>query len=87
MGSISELDTSGSNEFAAPSPSAGSDEVAQEDGVRLDLMDLQNPVDSRGVAVGHEYYRRLLPSGALRRCPSGSPARGDLKYLSDRYTQ
>lgn len=84
MGSISELETSGSNKVAAPSPSAGSDEVAQEDGVSLNLMDLQNPSDSGGVAVGHEYYRRLLPSGAQRRYPSCSPARGDLKYLSDR---
>lgn len=87
MGSISELETWERDEVAVSGPSADADEAAQEDGVRLDLIDVQNPVDSRGVAVAHGHYRRSLPSVARARCPSGRPARGDLMCLSNRYTQ
>jgi hypothetical protein len=50
MGSVSELATWESGEAAAPGPWAGSDDVAQEHEIRLDAINLLNPVDSLTVA-------------------------------------
>lgn len=65
-------------------PWADSAEVRQEYGIDLALVDAEHPVDSLVVAVGHNEFRELSPSGLRAICRSQRPVLADVKSIFDR---
>jgi UDP-N-acetyl-D-galactosamine dehydrogenase len=66
-------------------PWAECDEVQQEYGITLGVVDQANQVDALVVAVGHNEYRDLTPQQLKALCRSNNPVLGDLKSLYDRH--
>lgn len=65
---------------------ANPDEVANEYGIHLGVIDEANKVDSLIVAVGHSEYRQLTPKYLISLCQTQhKPVIGDLKSLYDRH--
>lgn len=66
-------------------PWADADEVFHEYGIRLGVIDTENPVDALIVAVGHNEFRRENSSELRDFCRGDKPVLGDLKALFDRH--
>lgn len=67
-------------------PWANSEEVEYEYGIKLGVINDQNPVDSLIVAVGHAEFRAMKPEALKALCKSEiQPIFGDLKSLFDRH--
>lgn len=66
-------------------PWASPAEVEAEYGLKLGVIDDQNPVDSLIVAVGHKEFREMPPESLITLCKSThQPVLGDLKGIFDR---
>ena len=65
-------------------PWASQDEVWDQLGITLSVIDENNPVDSLIVAVGHQEYRELDASMLRKYCRSDNPILVDVKSLFDR---
>jgi len=81
---VREFDAWGVNVVVAD-PWADCDEVKQEYGISLGVVDQANQVDALVVAVGHHEYRNLTPQQLKALCRSHNPVLGDLKSLYDRH--
>ena len=60
-------------------------DVENEYGIKLGVIDDQNPVDSLIVAVGHKQFREMQSESLIKLCNTKhQPVLGDLKSLFDR---
>lgn len=66
-------------------PWADPDEVMHEYGIELGKIDVQNPVDSLIVAVGHNEFRGLAVTDLKALVRQSKPVLGDIKALYDRH--
>lgn len=66
-------------------PWANAEEVAHEYGLQLGKIDLDHPVDSVVVAVGHNEYRNLTPADLRPLCQGDMPVLADVKSLYNRH--
>jgi len=66
-------------------PWADPDEVMHEYGIELGKIDVQNPVDSLIVAVGHNEFRGLAVTDLKALVRQSKPVLGDIKALFDRH--
>lgn len=69
----------------AVDPWANAAELDNEYGLQLGLVDVDHPVDSLVVAVGHNEYRRLAPADLRRFCRGDAPVLADVKSLYNRH--
>lgn len=81
---VRELEGWGAKVIVAD-PWANAEEVDHEYGIRLTSIDAFQSLDSLVVAVGHNEYRSMTPSGLHRLCRESKPVLGDLKALYDRH--
>lgn len=66
-------------------PWANAEEIAHEYGLQLGKIDLDHPVDSVVVAVGHNEYRNLTPADLRLLCQGDMPVLADVKSLYNRH--
>lgn len=66
-------------------PWANSEEVMAQYGIKLGVIDTNNPVDSIIVAVGHNEFRALDLGHIREFCRSSKPVLADIKSLYDRH--
>lgn len=66
-------------------PWADAAEFAHEYGLTLGTVDVEHPVDSLVVAVGHHEYRDLSPTELRGYCRSNKPVLADVKCLYNRH--
>jgi UDP-N-acetyl-D-galactosamine dehydrogenase len=64
---------------------ASAEEVAHEYGLQLGLLNVDHPVDSLVVAVGHNEYRQLTPAHLRLLCRGNQPVLADVKSLYNRH--
>jgi UDP-N-acetyl-D-galactosamine dehydrogenase len=81
---VKELEAWGAS-VVVSDPWADRDEVWQEYGIELGLIDVEHKVDSLVVAVGHDQFRRQTPLNLRQMCRTSQPVLGDLKSLYSRY--
>lgn len=65
-------------------PWADAEEVRQEYGVELSIIDAEHPVDSLVVAVGHNEFRHLSPEQLRSYVNNSKPVIADVKSLFNR---
>ncbi|WP_156188673.1 Vi polysaccharide biosynthesis UDP-N-acetylglucosamine C-6 dehydrogenase TviB [Acinetobacter indicus] len=65
-------------------PWADTEEVRQEYGVELSIIDAEHPVDSLVVAVGHNEFRHLSPEQLRSYVNNSKPVIADVKSLFNR---
>lgn len=65
-------------------PWADAEEVRQEYGVELSIIDTEHPVDSLVVAVGHNEFRHLSPEQLRSYVNNSKPVIADVKSLFNR---
>ncbi|MDP9804982.1 Vi polysaccharide biosynthesis UDP-N-acetylglucosamine C-6 dehydrogenase TviB [Acinetobacter calcoaceticus] len=80
---IKELEFWGAQVVVAD-PWADADEVRHEYGIELGKVDVQNPVDSVIIAVGHNEFRSLSASELRSYMKGEKPVLADVKSLFDR---
>jgi len=80
---IKELEFWGAQVVVAD-PWADADEVRHEYGIELGMVDVENPVDSIIVAVGHNEFRSLSANELRNYVKSEKPVLADVKSLFDR---
>ena len=81
---IVELQQWGANVVVAD-PWADANEVREEYGLELGVIDTAHPVDSLVVAVGHQEYRALSAPQLRTLCRSANPVLADIKSLYNRH--
>lgn len=81
---ITELQQWGAN-VVVTDPWAKCDEVRQEYGIELGVIDKDHPVDALVVAVGHQQYRKMTPQQLRSLCRSDKPVLADIKSLYNRH--
>jgi UDP-N-acetyl-D-galactosamine dehydrogenase len=64
---------------------ANAEDVAHEYGLQLGTVDVDHPVDSLVVAVGHNEYRNLSPADLRLLCRGHQPVLADVKSLYNRH--
>jgi len=64
---------------------ANAEEVAHEYGLQLGKVDVEHPVDTLVVAVGHNEYRKLSPAELRLLCRGNMPVLADVKCLYNRH--
>jgi UDP-N-acetyl-D-galactosamine dehydrogenase len=67
-------------------PWASPEEVLNEYGITLGLIDNLNKVDSLVVAVGHNEFRAMSPAELKDLCQTEAPVLADVKALYSRDT-
>lgn len=72
-------------EVVAADAWASAEEVKQEYGLDLGVVDAAHPVDALVVAVGHNEYRHAQPSALRALCRGGKPVLADVKSLYERH--
>jgi UDP-N-acetyl-D-galactosamine dehydrogenase len=81
---VKELKNWGAN-VVVSDPWAYPEEVENEYGINLGVIDEKNPVDSLIVAVGHKEFREMQVESLIKLCKAThQPVLGDLKSLFDR---
>ena len=60
-------------------------EVMHEYGIELGVIDIDHPVDSLVVALGHDQYRAMTPGELRHLCRPGQPVLADVKALYNRH--
>jgi len=66
-------------------PWASTEEVMHEYGLKLGIVDAENPVDALVVAVGHNQYRCVALEELRTFCRGSKPVLADVKGLLDRH--
>ena len=80
---IKEFQTWGA-QIVVCDPWADAEEVRQEYGVELSIIDAEHPVDSLVVAVGHNEFRHLSPEQLRSYVNNSKPVIADVKSLFNR---
>ncbi len=80
---VKELETWGVKVLVTD-PWANAEEVKQEYGIQLGVIDQVNKVDSLVVAVGHSQFRAMTPEQLKRLCKTDKPVLADIKALFNR---
>ena len=66
-------------------PWASAEDVWEEYGLKLGVVDRDHPVDALAVAVGHDEYRALKPTHLRELCRGSKPVLADVKALYNRH--